>query len=49
MSNIISESDSGSSSENNLEPSAKKIKMNKTPISLLTELCTQKVSKNCQF
>lgn len=41
---IIDDSEEGSSSNDCLEPLVKKIRMNKTPISLLTELCTQKVS-----
>jgi len=45
MSSDISDSDGGTTSVDNLEAPAKKRKMNKTPISLLTELCTQKVSK----
>jgi hypothetical protein len=45
MSSNSSDSDGGSSSVDYLEVPAKKRRMNKTPISVLTELCTQKVSK----
>ena len=49
MSSVISDSDEGSSSEDCTEQPAKKRRMNKTPISLLTELCVQKVSKAVNY